>query len=62
MEKMDGRKNNPGKLSITKIGEHILSGSLMSTILPFKDLGNKHDVYGDKDCIKTFCESLESKQ
>ena len=48
MEKMDGRKNNPGKLSITKIGEHILSDSSMPTILPSRDIGNKHEVYGDK--------------
>ena len=30
----------------------------MSTILLFKSIGNKHDVYKGKDDMKTFCESL----
>ena len=30
----------------------------MSTILSFKSIENKHDVYRGKDCIRTFCESL----
>ena len=30
----------------------------MSTILSFKSIENKHDVYSVKDCMKKFCESL----
>ena len=30
----------------------------MSTILSFKSLGNKHDIYRGKDCMKKFCEFL----
>ena len=30
----------------------------MSTILLFKSIGNKHDVYKSKDYMKTFCESV----
>ena len=30
----------------------------MSTISSFKSIGNKHDVYRGKDCMKKFCESL----
>ena len=30
----------------------------MSTILPFKSIENKHDVYKDKNCMKKFCESF----
>ena len=31
----------------------------MSTISPFKDIENKHDVYRGEDGIKKFCESLK---
>ena len=30
----------------------------MSTILSFKSIEIKHDVYRGKDCMKRFCESL----
>ena len=30
----------------------------MSTILSFKDIENKHDLYRSKDGMKKFCESL----
>ena len=30
----------------------------MSTISSFKDIKNKHDVYGGKDSMKKFCEPL----
>ena len=30
----------------------------MSTILSFKSLANKHDIYRGKDCMKKFCEFL----
>ena len=48
--KIDGRKNNP-----TKISKHIPSGFSMSTISPFKGIEVKHDdVYRGKDCMKNF--------
>ena len=30
----------------------------MSTISLFRSIGNKHDVYRGKDCMKKFCEFL----
>ena len=30
----------------------------MSKISSFKNIQNRHDVYGGKDCIKKFCKSL----
>ena len=30
----------------------------MSTILSFKSIENKYDVYRGKDCMKKFCQSL----
>ena len=30
----------------------------MSTILSFKTIENKYDVYRGKECMKKFCESL----
>ena len=30
----------------------------MSTILPFRNIQNKHNVYKGKDCMEKFCESL----
>ena len=30
----------------------------MSTILSFKSIENKHDVYRGKDCMERFCKSL----
>ena len=30
----------------------------MSTILSFRSIENKHDVYRGKSCIEKFCESL----
>ena len=34
----------------------------MSTILSFKNIGNKHDVYRGKVCMKKFCESLRGHE
>ena len=36
MEKIDGCKNNPEKISTTKVSEHIPSVFSMSTISSFK--------------------------
>ena len=38
MEKIDGCKNNPNKLSTTKVNEHIPSGFSVSTISSFKSI------------------------
>ena len=58
MEKIDVCKNYPENSSTTKVPEHIASAFSMSTILSFKSIENKHDVYRDKDCMKEFCEFL----
>ena len=54
MEKTDWCKNNLQKLStiidVTKVDEHIPSCFLMSTILSFKSIEYKHDVYRCKGC------------
>ena len=44
IEKIDGCKNNPEKSSTTKVGEHIPSDFLRSTISSFKSIESKHDV------------------
>ena len=38
-----------------KEGKHIPSEFSMSTISPFKIIGNKHDVSRDKTCMKKVC-------
>ena len=58
IEKIDGCKNNPENSSTKKGGKHIPSGFSMFTILPFKYIENKHDVYKGKGCMKKFCEYL----
>ena len=61
-KKIDGCKNNPNNSSITKVGEYILSGFLMSTIYSSKSLiKDKHDVYRGKDWMKKFGESLREQ-
>ena len=61
-ETSDRCKNNPEKSFITKVGEYIPIGLLMSTISSSEAIGNKHDVYRSKDCMKKFCESLREPQ
>ena len=56
--KIDGCKNNPENSSTIKVGIHIASDFSMSTILSFKSIEKKHDVYSGKDSMKKFCESL----
>ena len=58
IEKIDGCKNNPENSSTTKVSEHIPSDFSMSTILSFKSIENKHDIYRGKDCMEKFWESL----
>ena len=62
IENIDGYKNNPENSSTKKVSEHIPSGFIMSTILPFSSMENKYDVYKGKDCMKKIYESLESTQ
>ena len=57
IEKIDGCINNPENSFTTKVGEHILPSFWGSTILSFKSIENKHELW-DKDCMKNFCESL----
>ena len=58
IKRIDGFKNNFGKSSTTKVGEHIPCGYSMSTIWTFDGIVNKHDVHRGEDFMKTFCESL----
>ena len=58
IEKIGGCKYNPEKFSRTKISEHIPSFFLISTLLSFKSIENKHDVYRGKDSMKNFYELL----
>ena len=57
-KKADGCKNNPDNSYATKVSEHILSGFSMSTLLSFKSIKNKHDVWRSKDYMKKIYESL----
>ena len=47
-EKIDGCKNNTENSVTTKAGEQIPSGFSISTILSFKSIENKHDIYRGK--------------
>ena len=58
IEKNDRCKNNPEISTIANVGEHIPSGFSMTTILSFKNIEIKHDVYRGKDVMKKYCESL----
>ena len=57
LEKIDGCKNNPENSSKTNVNKHIPSGFSMSTILSFRSIENKHDVYRGKDCMESFMKS-----
>ena len=54
MEKIDGCKTNPKNSFTTKVGENIPLGFSLSTILAFKSIENKYDVYRVKNCMKRF--------
>ena len=58
IENIDGFKNNPEKLSTTKIGEHFPLGFSVSRMSSFKRKQNKHDVYRGKNYMKKFCKYL----
>ena len=58
IEKINGRKNDQEKSSATKVNKHVPSGFSMPSILSFRHIENKHDVYKGKDYMKKFCESL----
>ena len=59
IERIDGCKNNPGKLFTAKVSKYFLSCFSMS-IISFKEIQNKHDINRDRDCLKKFCESLRN--
>ena len=50
-------KNNPENLLTRTLDEHISSASSVTTMLSFKSIENKHDVYRHKDYMKKFLES-----
>ena len=58
IEKINVCKNIFENSSTTKVIKHIPSAFLMSTMSSFRSIGNKHDIYSDKDCMKKFCEFL----
>ena len=58
IEKIDGCKNNPQKLSTTKVSKHNPSAFAMSTISSFRSMKSKHNAYRGKCCMKNVCESL----
>ena len=58
IEKIDGCRNNPEKSSTAKVSEHILSGFPMFTILSFRSIENKHNVYRERDCMINIFEFL----
>ena len=45
IEKIDRCKNNLENSFPTKLGEHLPSGFVMSTISSFKSIENKYDIY-----------------
>ena len=53
-EKIGGSKNNSENSSTTKVSKRTPSGFSISTICSFRSIGNKHDVYRGKDCVKKF--------
>ena len=57
IEKIYGCKNNIEKLLTTKVGEHIQSGFLMSTISSTKSIENEHNAYRVKIAWKSFVNS-----
>ena len=59
---MGGCKSNPEKSSTTKVDEHIPSGLSVSTILLFKDIESKPDVWRGKDCMKNVYELLREHE
>ena len=52
IEKTDRCKNNPENSFTTKVGQHIILGFPMSTVLLHKIIENKHDVYRGKEYMK----------
>ena len=61
IKKINGCPDNPEKSSTTKAGTHIPSDFSMSTILSFKSIENKCDVYKSKD-EKSVVKPLETTQ
>ena len=57
---IDGYKYNFEKSSTTKVGEHIPSGFLMPTILPFKDMKNNMIYTEVKIAWKSFVNPKKS--
>ena len=53
-----GCKNDPEKLSTTKLSEYITLGFSMSTISLFKSIENKHDICRVTNFMKKLCKSL----
>lgn len=55
IKKVDICWNNPGKLSTTKVDEHVHCGYSRPKIWRFFGIENQHDVCKGEDCMKKFC-------
>ena len=53
---------HPENSSTAKEGEHTPLAFPMSTILSFKSIENKHDIYRCKNCMKNFSKSLRKHE
>ena len=62
IKKIDVCKSHPENSSTAKEGEHTPLAFPMSTILSFKSIENKHDIYRSKNCMKKFCQSLRKHE
>ena len=61
IKKIDDCKNNPENSLITKIGKHIPCRYSMPTIWTFDNIGKKHSLYREEDCMKMFYSSLREQ-
>ena len=52
IDKIDGCKNNPENSYTAKVTEHIPSCFAMSTILSFRNIENKHNLYRGKAALQ----------
>ena len=58
IEKIGGCKSSSENwFTANMVGEHVLSGFSMFTILSFKSMEVEYDIYRGKDCTKVFSKS-----
>ena len=59
LEKIHIYKNNPKKLSTTKVSKHTTYSYSIFTESTFDNTKHEHDHYRAKDCMKKFCKDLK---